>query len=97
MVDTGERSLPDLDRMVFLWLVLRLETDHLAGIKQSLAVANQWGVDGLPNQVIAKLDVGARFIVVKQIQIVFAVGRRDGALITHVAQPMVKPFALAGL
>ena len=63
---------------------LKSESKPDATFEERLSVAYQWGFDSLRNQVVSKLNVGARFGIVKQVQVVFAVGRGDGALVTHV-------------
>ncbi len=82
---------------MFLRFVLRLKADHLATFKERLSVTDQRCFDRLPNQVVSQLDVGPRLGVVEQVQIVFAVGRRDRALITHVAESVIESFELTGL
>ena len=82
---------------MLLRFIVSAEANHFATFEKRLSVAHQWGFDGLRNQVVSKLNVGARFGVIKQVQVVFAVGRGDGALVTHVGQPVVKPFEFASL
>jgi len=82
---------------MLLWLIVAGKAGHLATLKQRLAMANQRCVHRLADQVVAELDIGSRFRIVKEIKVVFPVGGRFGALIPHVRQPVIKSFALSGL
>ena len=82
---------------MLLWFIMRLKRDHFTIIKKCLATGNHWRIDALANQVVSQLNVGADFLLIKQIKKVFAVGCRQRRHVHHLRQSMVETFELASL
>ena len=89
--------LPDLQRMVFLWVLARLKEDKVPVIKHGEAVTGNWRLHLLVDHVVREENVDSVVGLVKHIQIVFAVGRRDPAFEFQVPQVRLEGLVLARL
>ena len=97
MVFAHERRLPNLQRVVTLGRGVVFETHHPSVVVKRRPGNNQRRVDGLANQVVAKVHVATGAAVVKDVQKIFAVGRRHRSRIPHIGFAVVEPFEFARL
>ena len=88
LVSRDVRRAPDLQRVVFLRLVRRLEQDHAAVRIEREAIADDRRLDGLRDDVVGEQNVVAGGALIENKQRVLAISRRDPALEAQADRPV---------
>ena len=97
MVGVGVLCLPDLQRVMFLRIFLRSETDHFAGFEKRRTVTDDRRIDLLLNEVVPQVNIGTALAVVEDIEKVFTVGRSQPFFEDHIGEIGLEGLALAVL